>query len=225
MKNILYIIATSILILSCGTKKVDLDQLLSEGDITTLKEEKVKLAANQKEIKSQLDKIEAFLASQDTIKNFPLVTVFTAAPQVFSHYLELQGNVKTKQNVVIYPEMAGTLNRVLVSEGQKVSKGQLLASIDDGGMSQQVAQLEAQALLAKTTFERQKRLWEQQIGSEIQFLQAKTTFESSSNAVNQAKKQLGKSSIRAPFSGVIDEVITDQGTVVAPGQSAILPLI
>jgi len=122
--------------------------------------------------------------------------------------------------VLIYPEMAGTLQRVYVKEGQRVSKGQLLASIDDGGMSSQVSQLKTQADLAKTTYERQKRLWEQKIGSEIQFLQAKSSYEATENAVKQAQSQLGKSTIRAPFSGIIDDVIKEQGTVVAPGAGA-----
>ena len=131
--------------------------------------------------------------------------------------MELQGNVQTKQNVLIYPEMPGTLLRVYVKEGQKVARGQLLASIDDGGLSSQVAQMEAQTDLAKTTYDRQKRLWDQKIGSEIQYLQAKTSYESQVNALKQLKSQLSKASIRAPFSGVIDDVIKDQGTVVSPG--------
>ena len=113
--------------------------------------------------------------------------------------------------------MAGTLERVYVKKGQRVYKGQTLARIDDGGMAQQVAQLAATTALAKTTFERQKRLWDQKIGSEIQFLQAKTNYESQKNSLAQLKRQLGKSTIRAPFSGVIDDVIKDQGVVVAPG--------
>ena len=92
-----------------------------------------------------------------------------------------------------------------------------MASIDDGGMGSQLEQLKTQAQLAKTTFERQKRLWEQKIGSEIQYLQAKTNYEASENTVKQMQSQLGKSTIRAPFSGIIDDVIKDQGTVVAPG--------
>jgi membrane fusion protein, multidrug efflux system len=116
--------------------------------------------------------------------------------------------------------MPGTLEKVYVTRGQNVVKGQLLATIDDGGMSQQVAQLEATTALAKTTFERQKSLWSQKIGSEIQFLQTKTNYEAQKNSLEQLKKQLGKASIRAPFSGVIDEVIKDQGTVVAPGMSS-----
>jgi RND family efflux transporter MFP subunit len=109
--------------------------------------------------------------------------------------------------------------RVQVKKGQRVSKGQTIARIDDGGLSNQVAQLETQAALAKTTFERQERLWNQKIGSEIQFLQAKSQYESSENMVKQMKSQLGKTLVKAPFSGVIDDVITEQGTVVAPGMA------
>ena len=171
---------------------------------------------------AQLDEA---IGNLDTLKKLPLVTTFTVKDTVFNHYLELQGNVTTKDLVTIYPEYAGTLTSVYVKEGQKVSKGQVLAKIDDGGLSQQLAQLQIQADLAKTTFERQKRLWEQQIGSEIQYLQAKSTYESQAKAVEQLKSQLGKTTVRAPFSGVIDEVITEQGTVVAPGQSPIIRLV
>ena len=96
--------------------------------------------------------------------------------------MEIQGNVTTKNLLVITPEYNGILTNVYVKEGQKVTKGQLLAKIDDGGLSQQLAQLEIQANLAKTTFERQKRLWDQNIGSEIQYLQAKSTYEVSSRS-------------------------------------------
>ena len=111
--------------------------------------------------------------------------------------------------------MAGTLQRVYVTEGERVTKGQLLGVIDDGGMANQLAQLKTQAELAETTYERQKRLWEQKIGSEIQFLQAKTNYEATKSSVQQAERQLGKSTIRAPFTGIIDDVIKDEGTVYA----------
>ena len=117
------------------------------------------------------------------------------------------------------------LTKVYVKEGQKVAKGQLLATIDDAGLSEQVAQMEVQLSLAKTTFERQKRLWEQKIGSEIEFLQAKATYEGQENAVNQMKSQLAKTSVRAPFSGIIDDIITEQGTVVGAGASQLLRIV
>ena len=144
---------------------------------------------------------------------------------MFNHYLELQGNVSTKQNLIIYPEYSGILKRVFVKEGQQVSKGQTLAKIDDGGLSQQVAQLQIQAELAKTTFERQERLWNQKIGSEIQYLQAKSTYEAQEQAVSQLEQQIAKTTVRAPFSGTIDDVITEQGSVVAPGQSQLFRIV
>lgn len=100
-----------------------------------------------------------------------------------------------------------------------------MAKIDDGGLSQQLAQLQIQVDLAKTTFERQERLWNQKIGSEIQYLQAKSSYEAQASAVNQLQQQLEKTNVRAPFSGTIDDVITDQGSVVAPGQSALFRIV
>ena len=155
----------------------------------------------------------------------PLITTFTAKQEVFNHYLELQGSVNTKNNLVIFPEYSGILTRVYVKEGQRVYKGQTLAKIDDGGMSQQLAQAQIQANLAKTTFERQQRLWNQKIGSEIQYLQAKSTYEAQEQAVNQIKQQLGKTIVRAPFSGTIDDVITEQGSVVNAGQSQLIRIV
>ena len=147
-----------------------------------------------------------------------LVSVTVVKDTVFSHYLEVQGNVDTKENLIIYPQFSGILNTVNVIAGQKVSKGQLLGTIDDGGLGQQLAQMETQMALAKTTFERQKRLWDQKIGSEIQYLQAQTNMISQQKAVSQMKAQLAKTRIIAPFSGVIDELITEKGQVVGPGQ-------
>jgi RND family efflux transporter MFP subunit len=131
--------------------------------------------------------------------------------------------VQTKQNILLYPEMAGTLVRVFVKEGEAVRKGQVLAKIDDGGMASGLEQLKTQAELAKTTYERQKRLWEQNIGSEIQFLQTKTNYEATVQSVQQAEAQLSKSTIRAPFSGIVDDVMVDEGSTVNP--AAGMPVI
>ena len=218
MRTLYSILIVSILLSSCGNNnQQSVEQLIEGDDLTSIRAKRTELVAKQQEIADQLKELDAKIAELDPTQKIPLITTITAAEQVFNHYLELQGNVQTKQNVLIYPEMSGMLIRVYVKEGQQVRKGQLLASIDDGGMSSQVAQLEAQTALAQTTYERQKRLWDQKIGSEIQYLQAKTNYESQVNALKQLKSQLSKSSIRAPFSGVIDDVIKDQGTIVAPG--------
>ena len=116
-------------------------------------------------------------------------------------------------NIIKAPEAWNITTGGLTFDGDTI----VIAVIDDGGIKEQLAQAKEQLKLAKLTYERQKRLWEQKIGSEIQFLQTKTSYESQKNTLEQLKKQFGKFTIRAPFSGVIDDVIKDQGTVVAPG--------
>lgn len=218
MKNIPYVLLLTVLIVSCGdTGGKSVGDLISEGNLETLRARKNEISEAHKQLGMELKQLDSAIAVQTGEGNLPLISTIAAKKEKFNHFLELQGDVTTKQNVLIYPEMQGTLQRVLVKAGQPVSKGQLLATIDDGGMGSQLAQLETQTALAKTTFERQARLWEQNIGSEIQYLQAKTNYEAAQSSVKQVRSQLGKSSIRAPFSGIIDDVIKDQGTVVAPG--------
>ncbi|WP_298779594.1 efflux RND transporter periplasmic adaptor subunit [uncultured Polaribacter sp.] len=221
MKKIYSLILVTLILFSCGDKKVQtVDEVLATNDIAQIKSKKAEIDAKQQALSSDLKKINDKLDNLDENKNIPLITTFAVKEEVFTHFIELQGNVQTKQNVLVYPEMQGILESVFVKEGQKVSKGQVLAKINDGGLSQQLAQLKINAQLAKTTFERQQRLWNQKIGSEIQFLQAKATYETQNSAVNQLKSQLGKATIRAPFSGIIDDVFKEKGTVVAPGMGA-----
>ncbi len=221
MKQTIYSLIAVILLASCGgSSNNSVESVIASQDLEAIRAKQAEVSQQQKALEKELRTLDSVIAQLDDSAKLPLVTTLMAEPQKFDHYLELQGDVMTKQNVLIYPEMAGTLYRVYVKKGQKVAKGQLLASIDDGGLSSQLAQMRTQAELAKTTFERQKRLWEQNIGSEIQYLQAKTSYESQENVVKQMESQVAKSSIRAPFSGIIDDVIKDQGTVVAPGQGS-----
>lgn len=218
MKNLYIVVLAALIFTSCGNKKeVSLDDIIATKDLQKIRTKKTELDKKIQEISEDIKKLNVEIEELDTLKKVPLVTAIELKNEIFTHYLEIQGNVKTKQNVLIYPEMAGSLVSVFVKEGQLVTKGQVLAKIDDGGMSQQVAQLEATTALAETTYERQKRLWDQKIGSEIQFLQTKTNFEATKNQLAQFKKQLQKSTITAPFSGIIDEVIKDKGTIVSPG--------
>ncbi len=226
MKKILTIVFISLLIISCGQDSAkSIDKVIEDGNLEALRAKRTEVVAEQQSVSDQLKQLDEAIAKLDSVKKLPLVTTIMAKDTLFNHYLELQGNVETKKNIVLYPEMGGILTRVYVKEGQKVSKGQLLARIDDGGLSQQLSQAEVQALLAQTTFDRQKRLWEQKIGSEIQYLQAKTTFEAQQNAVNQIKRQLAKTTVNAPFAGVIDDIMTEQGSVVSPGQNQIIRIV
>lgn len=208
----------AVIMSACGSKEEgSIESLIAQGDLAAIREKKNEISERQKALEKEIALLDSVISARDTNKKLPLVTAFQAEKQNFDHYIELQGDVTTKQNVLIYPEVAGTLVRVYVKKGDRVSKGQLLATIDDGGMNSQLQQMKTQLALAKTTYERQERLWGQKIGSEIQYLQAKTTYEAQENTVQQMQSQLGKYSMRAPFSGVIDDVIKDQGTVVSPG--------
>ena len=213
------LVATS-LIVSCGDKQNDqtVDQLIAAKN-------NKELQARKAAIQADLAKIDAALATLNVRKEEALVSVLTLKDTVFNHYLDIQGSVNTKENILIQPEMPGTLIALNVKAGQRVSKGQLLARVDDGGSSQQVASLETQYQLAKTTFERQKNLWSQKIGSEIQYLQAQTQMLSLQRSVAQAKAMLSKTEIRAPFSGTIDEVFVERGQVVAAGPQGLMRIV
>jgi len=221
MRKIYSLLVITILLVSCGEqKKASVQDLVSNGTIKELRARKAEITEQLANTNVDLKSINDAISKLDSVKKLPLITTITCKEEVFKHYLEVQGNVKTKQNILVYPEIPGILEHIYIKEGQRVSKGQVLAKIADGGLMQQVAQAKASANLAKTTYERQNRLWNQKIGSEIQYLQAKTAYETQKNIFAQMKKQLAKSNVVAPFSGVIDDVLKEAGAVVAPGQGS-----
>ena len=225
MKQVLILILLTLISASCANDSKSVESILETNDLQKIRQKRSEIVLEQSELNLKLNQIDAVISKLDTLKNYPLVTAFKVSQGNFNHFLELQGSVATKKNIILYPEFSGLLKNLTVVEGQKVSKGDLLGTIDDGGLSQQLAQMEIQLTLAKTTFERQHRLWEQKIGSEIEYLQAKANYEGMENAVNQIRSQFAKTSIRAPFSGIIDDIITEQGTVVSAGMSQIIRLV
>lgn len=227
MKHIFTLLIAISILASCGGEKntKSVEAVIKEGNFTNMKLKRDEVLKSYDSIGKILGSLELAISEKDTLKRLPLVTSFIVKDTVFNHYIDIQGDVDTKENLIIYPEFSGTLTNVYVKEGQRVSKGQLLARIDDGGLSSQVAQMQTQYELAKTTFERQKRLWDQKIGSEIQYLQAKANMEGLGNSVKQMQAQVNKTTVRAPFSGTIDEVITDQGQVVSPGGSQLMRIV
>ncbi|MCC8359795.1 efflux RND transporter periplasmic adaptor subunit [Salinimicrobium sediminilitoris] len=224
MKKLSLIIVSLLILVSCG-KNDSVEKVIESGDLSEIRAKKANLSAQQSELSSQIAQLDAAIEKLDSNNDFTLVSVRKITDSLFKHYVELPGDVETKQNITIYPEYSGILITVNVDEGDRVQKGQILARIDEGGLGSQLAQMEAQETLAKTTFERQQRLWEQNIGSEIQYLEARTNYEAIQNSVNQMRSQLAKTVVKAPFSGVIDEIFTEQGEVVVPGQSRLFRLI
>ena len=226
MKHIFSVLIVTLLLASCGgNKKNTVEKVLETNNLEGIRTKRAELVAEQDVIHSKIKLLDNRIKTLDTTQNIPLITTFKAKEEVFSHVLELQGNVTTKNLLIITPEFNGILTNVYVKEGQRVSKGQVLAKIDDGGLSQQLAQFRIQSDLAKTTFERQKRLWDQKIGSEIQFLQAKSSYQSQQEAINQLQQQINKTTVRAPFSGTIDDVITEKGSVVGAGQTPLMQIV
>ena len=220
MKQIITLLTFSVFIISCGNKEnASIDDLIKAKNLKELQ-------AKKNLLQDDIAKIDAALATLDTKKETEaLVSTQVVKDTLFNHYLEIQGNVDTKENILVQPEMPGTLVTLNVKAGQKVTKGQILGRVDDSGTSDQVASLETQYQLAKTTFERQKNLWNQKIGSEIQYLQAQTQMVSLQKSVAQAKAMLSKTLIRAPFSGTIDEVFVERGQVVAPSQTGLMRIV
>ena len=220
MKKIFLLTMLSIFLFSCGNKENNqsIDTLIAAKNVKELQAKKAILQAD-------ITKIEEALATLDTKTDEALVTVATIKDTVFSHYLEVQGSVDTKENILVQPEFSGILTSLNVKAGQKVVKGQILGRVDDNGMSQQLASLENSYALAKTTFERQKNLWDQKIGSEIQYLQAQNQMITAQKGVSQFRAQLSKTLIRAPFSGTIDEVFVEKGQVVAPSQKGLMRIV
>ncbi|WP_224487827.1 efflux RND transporter periplasmic adaptor subunit [Robertkochia flava] len=221
MKKLIILSALMVLLTACGGGGNSVDEVISTGDLDKLRAKKETLLAERDSLNGRIARLERAIASVDTVQKLALVSALDVQDTVFSHYVELQGNVATRKNLVLNAEFSGILKQLLVKEGERVAKGQVLAVLDDGGLEAQLAQLEAQADLAETTYQRQKRLWDQKIGSEIQYLQAKTQYESAANAVTQLQNQLAKTRITAPFSGTVDEIIADPGTNLAPGMPVI----
>ncbi|PKG43300.1 efflux RND transporter periplasmic adaptor subunit [Psychroflexus sp. MES1-P1E] len=226
MKYISYLTILSLLIMvSCGPKEKSIEDIVENGSKAELNQKREELNTSMRKLNSQIKTLDKKLADFEDSSKYALVEALGLAPKDFNHYVTVQGDVTTDQNIMIYPQFSGVLKDIYVKEGDQVKKGQKLAKIDDGGQSSQLKEMKAQRELSKTRFERQERLWNENIGSEIQYLETKTAFEQIDNAVDQMRSQLNKSVIYAPFSGKIDEVITDQGQVVSPGQTPIFRIL
>ena len=220
MRKIIILSALSLVLFACSkeAKTQSIDDLIKTKNVKALNEKKTALQA-------EIAKIEAGLATLDVKTEEALVSVLTLKDTIFNHYLDIQGNVNTKENILVQPEFSGTLTSLTVKAGDRVSKGQILGRVDDAGMSSQLASAENQYNLAKTTFERQKNLWDKKIGSEIQYLQAQTQMVSAQKQVAQIRAQLSKTVIRAPFTGTIDEVFVEKGQVVGPSATGLMRIV
>ena len=224
-KYILLSLWASLSLLSCQEKKQTAEEVIATNDLTQLRAKRAAIGDQHQALSQDLEALDRAIGKLDQNEKLSLVTAMVISPERFEHYLQVQGDVATKQNIVLYPQFSGQLQTLHVSVGDQVKKGTLLATLDDNGMAQQLNQLMVQEALAKTTFERQEKLWNQNIGSELQYLQAKTQYEAQRSLTQQVSQQLEKSKIVAPFDGTIDAVLAEAGTVVSAGMSPVFRLV
>ena len=227
MKKIIYILGISFLLINCSQEMVDTSNTNGvEGiNLEELNIQKANYTKQINDLKLELEKINSAIDALGSSEKRTLITAFITETQSFEHQIEIQANIKTRQNVLIYPEFAGRLITLKVVEGQNVKKGNLLALIDDAGITDQLDQMILQLNLAKTTFERTQRLWDQKIGSEMMYLEAKTRYKAAQKQVSQIKQQLAKTKIYAPFNGVIDEIQARLGSNLIPGITPVLRIV
>jgi len=163
-----------------------------------------------------LKTVEQNISKLDTNKRLIIVTALKAKKKNFEHYIDVQGIVESDESVELFPEQSGTISKIYVDEGQKVKKGQTLIQIDDSLIKSKMAETQIELNLATTTFMRQKRLWDQNIGSEMQFLQAEAKKNGLEKKLSSLKVQARKLKVIAPFNGTVDEVFNKIGGLAAP---------
>ncbi len=196
-----------ILLVSCNTNNPD----TIRKNIISKKEQAAK-------INKSIKKLEGKLHKDSTSTRFHIpVNTKKVRYEPFRHYIEVQGNIGTVEDAFISPESGGQIKKVHVYEGEKVSKGQLLVSLNTDVTESTIQEVKTGLELAKKLFDKQKSLWEQQIGSEMQYLEAKNVYEQAEARLNTLQAQLEMSNIKAPFSGIIDKIFQKEGELAVPG--------
>lgn len=204
MKKILSLVFI-LLIVSCSApdKRAQLDKLKKEHD----------------RIATQIAQLEKEINPGDTVEAMN-VAVQTLAPSLFEHYIEVQGRVDGNENVGVSPRSAGVVTKIYVREGDNVKKGQVMAELDSEVLKQTLKEAEDQLSYVTELYERQKALWDQKIGSEVQYLTSKNTMESVQNRVNTIKDQIKMSAITAPIDGTVEDIPIKVGQMATAGQPA-----
>ncbi len=207
-KTILYaLLCVGIILTSCGggkpkDKNAALDELKKQREV----------------IDSQIANLEKELnlTAESGMKVID-VAVTEVKPGQFDHYIEIQGKLDGEENVGIYPQSPGIVTQIYAQEGDVVKKGQVLAQLDNKIIVAQVDALKTQLELAENLYQKQKNLWDQKIGSEVQFLQAKTSMEALERNIQTLNEQLEMAKIKSPINGTVQEVNIKVGQMAAAG--------
>ena len=190
---------------------------------TDKKAELAALIKQRDEISAKIKTLEADVLSKDStaVGKMTSIAIEEAKPTAFNHYLEVQGKVDGEDNIAITSQIAGSITEVFVKEGDPVHKGQILAQIDNSVMLQQIASTKQSLDFATSMFNKQKALWDKQIGSEVQYLTSKNTKENLEKALATLNDQVEMTRIKSPINGSVEEVNLKVGQLATPGLPAI----
>lgn len=175
-----------------------------------------KLKAQHAEITQQIEALEKELAPAEAALKRKEVAVSQITVRPFNHYIQTQGSIEAEDNILVSAKSMGVITQVYVTEGQTVSKGQVLAQIDNSVILRTIESMKSQLALATTVYERQKNLWDQKIGTEVQFLQAKTNKESLEKQIASLEEQNDMTRIKSPINGTVDQLSAKIGQNIAP---------
>lgn len=206
------IIAILVLVASCGEK----------DKLTAKKQELAKMKKEASDLRLAIENLEKEIGTLDPEfgrQNRKSILISTIQSQVghFEHFIDVTGSVLSKKNVSISGEVSGRVQEIMAIEGMRVTKGQVLARVDAESIQRNMEEVEKQLELATVVFEKQQRLWQQQIGTELQYLEAKNRKESLEKSLASLKTQESRTSVRAPFNGTVESVMVRLGELVQPG--------
>ncbi|MFN3588585.1 MAG: efflux RND transporter periplasmic adaptor subunit [Spirosomataceae bacterium] len=198
-------------VVACGDKE--------DNSLDGKKAKLVALQSQQAEILATIKTLQAEIEKAEPNKSVKIKSVSTMpiVAQQFDHFVEATGRLDAVNNVLVSPQMGGAITALYVKEGDMVTKGQRIATIDNTVMRNSIQEIMIQLETAKTLFERQKALWDQKIGTEVQYIQAKAQVESIEKRLSTLKSQDAMNVVLAPISGQIDEVRMKSGEMAAPG--------
>lgn len=212
--KVTYLLAISLFVVACSQKKEGLEG--KRAELAELKKQQAELTGQIKTLEGEIAKLDPKKAEETKVK---AVSVTPLQPSTFEHLIEVQGTVDAKNNVQVSPQASGVIKAIYVKEGDAVSVGTPLAKIDDAILRESVEETKNQLSLASTLYEKQKRLWDQQIGTEIQYLQAKNNKEALEKRIATLQVQLNQSKVTSPIAGTVDQVDGKVGMMATPGVS------
>lgn len=205
-------IFTGLILVSCGQN----DELVEKKEeLAKMKKEAAVLRTSIEDLEKEIALLDPEFAKES--RKSVLITTLKAENAHFEHFVEVTGSVLSKKNVNISGEVSGRVQEIMTSEGMRVAKGQILAKIDAESIIRNIDEIEKQLELAKIVFEKQERLWNQQIGTELQYLESKNRKESLEKNLASLKTQESRTLVRAPFNGTVETVSVRLGELVQPG--------